>query len=52
MSQNMVQGISDRYWTEHTGIRTSDDGMQRFWDDQENTAELDDLFNEDVTAQS
>ena len=52
MAKNMVQGISDRYWTEHTGIRTSDDGMQRFWDDEENTAELDDLFSEEVTAQS
>lgn len=30
MAQNMVQGISDRYWTEHTGIRSSDDGMQHF----------------------
>jgi hypothetical protein len=52
MSKNMVQSISDRYWTEHTGIRTSDEGMQRFWDDEDNTAELDDLFSEEVTAQS
>ena len=52
MAQNMVQGISDRYWTEHTGIRSSDDGMQRFWDDQDSSAELDDLFTENETAAS
>ena len=52
MAQNMVQGISDRYWTEHTGIRSSEDGMQRFWDDQDSSAELDDLFDENESAAS
>lgn len=52
MAQNMVQGISDRYWTEHTGIRSGDDGMQRFWDDQDSSAELDDLFDENESAAS
>lgn len=52
MAQNMVQGISDRYWTEHTGIRSADDGMQRFWDDRDNSTELDDLFTENDSAAS
>ena len=52
MAQNMVQGISDRYWTEHTGIRSGDDGMQRFWDDQDSSAELDDLFDENESTAS
>ena len=52
MAQNMVQGISDRYWTEHTGIRSNDDGMQRFWDEKDNSAELDDLFTENDSAAS
>jgi hypothetical protein len=45
MAASMVQGISDRYWTEHTGKRTADDGMQKFWDEQEDSSGLDDLFN-------
>ena len=49
MAASMVQGISDRYWTEHTGVRTGD--QQRFWDEQDNSSELDDLFNEDTAAQ-
>jgi len=52
MAQNMVQGISDRYWTEHTGIRSGEDGMQRFWDDQDSSAELDDLFDENESTAS
>ena len=51
MAKNMVQGISDRYWTEHTGVRTSDSGMERFWDEEENTSELDELFSEGEEAQ-
>lgn len=50
MAATMVQGISDRYWTENTGVRTADDGMSRFWDEQDNASELDDLFGEDTTA--
>lgn len=44
MAESMVKGISDRYWTEHTGVRTSDEGMQRFWDEKDNSSDLDDLF--------
>ncbi len=33
MAESMVKGISDRYWTEHTGVRTGDDGMESFWDE-------------------
>ncbi len=50
MAATMVQGISDRYWTENTGVRTADDGMSRFWDEQDNASELDDLFGEDTSA--
>ena len=46
MAELMVKGISDRYWTEHTGTRTADDGMQRFWDDSGSSSDLDDLFDE------
>ncbi|MEX7561057.1 hypothetical protein AB6V46_08655, partial [Stenotrophomonas maltophilia] len=43
----MIRGISDRYWTEHTGVRTGDDGMTTFWDEQNKTSsELEDLFND------
>ena len=52
MAQNMVQGISDRYWTEHTGIRASEDGMQHFWDEKQNPAELDELFSVEAGAAS
>lgn len=45
MAGQMVQGISDRYWTENTGVRTADDGMSHFWDEQGNTAD-DSLFEE------
>ena len=31
MAGQMVQGIADRYWTEHTGVRAADDGMTTFW---------------------
>ena len=40
----MVKGISDRYWTEHTGVRTADDGMEYFWDESGNSSDLDELF--------
>jgi len=45
MAASMVQGISDRYWTEHTGKRTGDGGMRQFWDEQDDSAGLDDLFD-------
>ena len=46
MAGLIVRGISDRYWTEHTGVRTGDDGMSHFWDDKnEGAAELDELFD-------
>lgn len=43
MAGQMIQAISDRYWTENTGVRTEADGMSSFWDDQA-TNEADDLF--------
>jgi hypothetical protein len=45
MAASMVKGISDRYWTEHTGVRTADDGMEQFWDDSGDSSELDELFD-------
>ena len=39
------QGIADRYWTEHTGVRAADDGMTTFWDEQASTGD-DELFND------
>ena len=48
MAAIMVSGISDRYWTEHTGVRSGDDGMQRFWDESDSSSELDELFSADL----
>lgn len=45
MAASMVSGIADRYWTENTGVRSNDEGMQRFWDETDNTSDLDELFN-------
>lgn len=45
MAGQMVQGIADRYWTEHTGVRAADDGMTTFWDDQGHSGD-DDLFED------
>ena len=45
MASSMVQGIADRYWTENTGVRSSDEGMQRFWDESDNSENLDELFD-------
>ncbi|QOW50704.1 MULTISPECIES: hypothetical protein [unclassified Acinetobacter] len=50
MAESMVKGISDRYWTEHTGVRTGDDGMEHFWDESANSSELDDLFSGDAES--
>lgn len=51
MAGVMVQNISDRYWTEHTGIRTDDGGMSTFWDEQsKGSSDLEDLFNADGAA--
>ena len=44
MADHMIQGISDRYWTENTGIRASDDGYTQFWDEQAPQGD-DDLFD-------
>ena len=46
MASSMVQGISDRYWTEHTGTRTGDGVMAHFWDEKEDRSDLDELFSE------
>ncbi|QKQ70847.1 hypothetical protein [Acinetobacter sp. 10FS3-1] len=48
MAAMMTEGIADRYWTEHTGVRSADDGMQNFWDETANSSELDELFNADM----
>lgn len=45
MAGQMVQGIADRYWTENTGVRSADDGMSQFWDDQGTTGD-DSLFDD------
>lgn len=45
MAGQMVQGVADRYWTEHTGVRAGDDGMTVFWDDQGTTGD-DELFSD------
>ena len=45
MAGQMIQGIADRYWTEHTGVRAGDDGMSTFWDDQASTGD-DELFGD------
>ena len=53
MAGTMVHNIADRYWTENTGVRASDEGLSTFWDDQpESSAELDALFEDDTTAAS
>lgn len=33
LARQNVRNISDRYWTENTGMRTPDDGYVRFWDE-------------------
>ena len=48
MAMIMVQGISDRYWTENTGTRGNDDAMTRFWDDKTDNNDLDELFTGDL----
>ncbi len=45
MAEIMVKGIADRYWTEHTGVRAADDGMERFWDESASSPDLDALFD-------
>ncbi|TCM70820.1 hypothetical protein EC844_10193 [Acinetobacter calcoaceticus] len=45
MAGQMVQHVADRYWTEHTGVRAAEDGMSRFWDDQDDTGD-EDLFKD------
>lgn len=44
MAGQMVKNIADRYWTEHTGVRASEDGLSRFWDDAAITGD-DDWFD-------
>lgn len=48
MAGQMIQGIADRYWTENTGVRASDDGYSQFWDDKGTTG--DDSLFEDLPA--
>lgn len=54
MAGQMVQGIADRYWTENTGVRSADDGMSQFWDDQGTTGDdslFDDLSEAEATPE-
>lgn len=54
MAGQMVQGIADRYWTENTGVRSADDGMSQFWDDQGATGDdslFDDLPEAEATSE-
>lgn len=46
MAGAMVRGIADRYWTENTGVRGTEEGMQRFWDESDNSSNLDELFGD------
>lgn len=46
MASIMVQGIADRYWTENTGTRGAEDGMERFWDESGDNSGLDELFGD------
>ncbi len=47
MAASMVQGISDRYWTEHTGARTGDGGIRNVSGmSKKIRSELDELFSE------
>ena len=43
MAGQMVKGIADRYWTENTGVRSTDEGLTVFWDDQASAGD-DELF--------
>ena len=45
MAGLMIRGVAARYWAEHTGVRSTEEGLTSFWDDkQESSTELDDLF--------
>lgn len=48
MAFQIVQNVSDRYWTEKTGSRTPLGGLGKFWDDkvehQDEGVEIDDLL--------
>ncbi len=35
MGETVLMGVADRYWTSHTSSRTPDDGLEKFWDDQQ-----------------
>lgn len=45
MASHMIQGIADRYWTENTGIRATQEGYTQFWDEQAVQGD-DDLFDD------
>lgn len=47
MAHNIVQGVSDRMWTENTGKRTPIGGLGTFWDDakkNESNVDINDLL--------
>jgi hypothetical protein len=35
LGEQVILGISDRYWTDHVGARTPADGIGKFWDELE-----------------
>lgn len=48
MARQIVQNVSDKYWTEKTGSRTPPGSLGKFWDDkpsnQDDGVEIDDLL--------
>ena len=48
MAFQIIQNVSDRYWTEKTGSRTPPGSLGKFWDDkpaqQEDGVQIDDLL--------
>ena len=48
MAAQIVQNVSDRYWTEKTGSRTPPGSLGKFWDDkpvqQDDGVQIDDLL--------
>lgn len=51
IARQMIQNSSDRYWTENTGMRTPEDGYDRFWDESaidDSGLSLDGLLDDDM----
>lgn len=55
IARQMIQNASDRYWTENTGMRTPEDGYNRFWDESavdDSGLSLDNLLDDSVDTGS